>query len=58
MIQAAHDLGTENLLTIAGSTYIPWIPDRDPVPIDVCDRRARESIGQLVPTRRKVGSLS
>ena len=37
MIQAAHDLGTENLLTIAGSTYIPWIPDREPVP----DRRLR-----------------
>ena len=29
MIEAAHELGTENLLTIAGSTYIPWIPDRD-----------------------------
>ena len=52
MIEAAHELGTENLLTIAGSTYIPWIPDREPVPIDVCDRRARESIGQLVPSPR------
>jgi hexulose-6-phosphate isomerase len=49
MIQAAHDLGTENLLTIAGSTYIPWIPDREPVPIDVCDRRAHEAIGKLLP---------
>lgn len=49
MIEAAHDLGTENLLTIAGSTYIPWLPDREPVPIDVCDRRAREAIGRLVP---------
>ena len=37
MIQAAHELGTENLLTIAGSTYIPWLPDREPVP----DRRLR-----------------
>ena len=55
MIQAAHDLGTENLLTIAGSTYIPWLPDREPVPIDVCDRRAREAIGELLPLAEKLG---
>jgi hexulose-6-phosphate isomerase len=55
MIEAAYELGTENLLTIAGSTYIPWIPDREPVPIDVCDRRAREAIGQLVPLAEKRG---
>ena len=55
MIEAAHELGTENVLTIAGSTYIPWIPEREPVPIDVCDRRARESIGQLVPLAEKHG---
>ncbi len=55
MIQAAHDLGTDNLLTIAGSTYIPWIPDREPVPIDVCDRRAHEAIGRLLPIAEKAG---
>ena len=55
MIEAAHELGTENLLTIAGSTYIPWLPDHEPVPIDVCDRRAREAIGQLVPLAEKLG---
>jgi L-ribulose-5-phosphate 3-epimerase len=55
MIDAAHELGTENLLTIAGSTYIPWIPDREPVPIDVCDRRAREAIGRLLPLAEKQG---
>jgi L-ribulose-5-phosphate 3-epimerase len=53
IIEAAHELGTENVLTIAGSTYIPWIPEREPVPIDVCDRRARESIGQLIPLAEK-----
>jgi hexulose-6-phosphate isomerase len=53
MIEAAHELGTENLLTIAGSTYIPWLPEREPVPIDVCDRRAREAIGKLVPIAEK-----
>jgi L-ribulose-5-phosphate 3-epimerase len=55
MIETAHELGTENVLTIAGSTYIPWIPDREPVPIDMCNRRARESIGQLVPIAEKHG---
>ena len=55
MIEAACELGTENLLTIAGSTYIPWIPEREPVAIDVCDRRAREAIGQLVPLAEKRG---
>ena len=55
MIKAAHELGTENLLTIAGSTYIPWIPERVPVPIDVCDRRAREAIGKLLPLAEKSG---
>jgi hexulose-6-phosphate isomerase len=55
MIEAAHELGTDNLLTIAGSTYIPWLPDREPVPIDVCDRRAREAIGRLLPLAEKRG---
>jgi hexulose-6-phosphate isomerase len=55
MIQAAHDLGTENLLTIAGSTYIPWLPEREPVAIDVCDRRAREAIGKLLPLAAERG---
>jgi hexulose-6-phosphate isomerase len=55
MIEAAQELGTENLLTIAGSTYIPWIPERDPVPIDGCDRRAREAIGKLLPRAERLG---
>ena len=55
MLEAANVLGTENLLTIAGSTYIPWLPDREPVPIDVCAKRARESIGKLVPLAEKLG---
>ena len=58
MIDAAHELGTENLLTIAGSTYIPWLPDREPVPIDVCDRRAREAIGRWSRSPRSAASPS
>jgi hexulose-6-phosphate isomerase len=55
MIDAARELGTDNLLTIAGSTYIPWLPDREPVPFDVCDRRAREAMGKLLPRGEKAG---
>jgi hexulose-6-phosphate isomerase len=55
MIDAAHELGTDNLLTIAGSTYIPWLPDRPPVPIDACDRRAREALRKLLPLAEKQG---
>jgi len=55
MIQAAHDLGTPNLLTIAGSVSIPWLPERETVPHDVCDQRAREAIRSLLPLAEKAG---
>ena len=55
MIEAAHALGTENLLTIAGSTYIPWLPERQPVTFELCARRAREAIGSLLPIAEKNG---
>jgi len=55
MIRAAHLLGTENLLTIAGATYIPWMEDEPPVPHDVCDRRAREAMRRLIPEAEKSG---
>jgi L-ribulose-5-phosphate 3-epimerase len=50
MAHAAHDLGTENLLVVPGAVHIPWRDDHEPVPNDVCDRRAREAIGSLVKT--------
>ena len=56
MIEAAHELGTENLLTIAGSTYIPWIPDRDPVRNRRLRPQAREAIGQLCRWPKSVES--
>src|SRR6202007_1868169 len=49
MTQAAHDLGVENLLVVPGAVHIPWIKDHDPVPNDVCDRRAREGVAKLIP---------
>jgi hexulose-6-phosphate isomerase len=55
MTQAAHDLGTENLLVVPGAVHIPWRDDYDPVPNDVCHRRAREAIGKLLPGAEKLG---
>ena len=55
MAEAAHDLGTENLLVVPGAVHIPWRDDHEPVPNDVCDRRAREAIGSMVPLAEKLG---
>ena len=54
MTQCAHDLGTENLLVVPGAVHMPWREDHDPTPNDVCDRRAREAIGKLVPMAEKL----
>lgn len=55
MIQAANALETPNLLTIAGSVYIPWLRDIEPVPNDVCYQRSRESLNKLIPVAEKAG---
>jgi hexulose-6-phosphate isomerase len=55
MMQAAHDLGTENVLVVPGAVYVPWIKDSEPVAADVCDRRAREAIAKLAPKAEKLG---
>jgi L-ribulose-5-phosphate 3-epimerase len=55
MIQAAHDLGTENLLVVPGAVHIPWIRDHEPVAAEVCDRRAREGVAKLLPLAEKLG---
>jgi hexulose-6-phosphate isomerase len=54
MLQAAHELGTENLLVVPGAVHIPWRTDYEPVPNDVCDRRAREAVGRLLPQAEKL----
>jgi hexulose-6-phosphate isomerase len=54
MTQAAHDLGTENLLVVPGAVHMPWRKDFDPVPNDVCDKRARDAVKQLVPLAEKL----
>jgi hexulose-6-phosphate isomerase len=55
MSQAAHDLGTENLLVVPGAVHIPWRTDHEPVPNDVCDARAREAVGKLLAQAEKLG---
>ena len=53
MIDAAHDLGVDNLLVVPGAVHIPWRTDYEPVANDLCDRRAREAIGKLLPKAEK-----
>ncbi|MCA9190337.1 MAG: sugar phosphate isomerase/epimerase [Planctomycetales bacterium] len=55
MTQAAHDLETENLLVVPGAVHMPWREDHDPTPNDVCDRRARDAVAQLLPNAEKLG---
>src|SRR6186997_1353378 len=52
--QAAHDLGVENVLVVPGAVHIPWRTDHDPVPNDVCERRAREAVGKLATQAEKL----
>ncbi len=54
MTHAAHELGTQNLLVVPGSVHIPWRDDYEPVPNDVCDRRAKEAVAKLLPTAEKL----
>lgn len=55
MLEAAHELGTENLLVVPGAVHIPWIKDHDPVAPDLCDRRAKDAVAKMVPRAEKLG---
>lgn len=54
MLQAAHDLATENLLVVPGAVHMPWREDHDPTPNDVCLARAKESVGKMVGQAEKL----
>ena len=54
MTEAAHHLGTENLLVVPGAMHMPWREDHAPTPNDICDRRARQAIGKLLPNAEKL----
>jgi hexulose-6-phosphate isomerase len=53
IVEAAGELGTENVLVVPGAVHIPWRTDYDPVPNDVCDKRAKEAVGKLLPLAEK-----
>ena len=53
IIDAAGDLGVENVLVVPGAVHIPWRTDHEPVPNDVCDKRAKEAVGNLLPLAEK-----
>lgn len=52
--QAASDLGVENVLVVPGAVHIPWRTDHEPVPNDVCDRRAKEAVAELVKSAERL----
>src|SRR6476660_3997341 len=47
-------MGVENVLIVPGAVHIPWRTDHEPVPNDVCDKRAREAVGQLAKQAEKL----
>ena len=49
MTEAAHHLGTDNLLVVPGAVHMPWREDHEPTPNDICDQRAKEAIKKLLP---------
>lgn len=55
MIDAAAELGTSNLLVVPGAVYIPWNPEPEPVPSDVCWERATEAIAAVLPQAETAG---
>lgn len=52
--ECAAALGTENVLVVPGAVHIPWRTDHDPVPNDVCDKRAKEAVQKLIPAAEKL----
>jgi hexulose-6-phosphate isomerase len=52
--QAAHDLGVKDVLVVPGAVHIPWRTDHEPVPNDICEKRAREAVGQLLKQAAKL----
>ena len=55
MLDAAAELGTENLLVVPGAVRIPWIKDHEPVALADCDKRASEAVAKMVPRAEKLG---
>ena len=47
-------LTTENVLVVPGAVHMPWNPSYEPVPNDVCDKRAKEAIAKLLTVAEKL----
>ncbi len=54
MTEAAHHLGTDNLLVVPGAVHMPWREDHEPTPNDICNQRAKEAIKKLLPKAEKL----
>lgn len=54
MLQAAHDLGAQNLLVVPGAVHIPWRDDHEPVRNDICEQRAKDAVAPMVKTAEKL----
>ena len=54
MTEAAHHLGTDNLLVVPGAVHMPWREDHEPTSNDICDQRAKEAIKKLLPKAEKL----
>ena len=52
---AAKEMDVKNVLLVPGAVHIPWRTDHDPVPNDVCDKRAREAVGKLEKDAARLG---
>lgn len=52
--EAAHYMKIENVLLVPGAVHIPWRDDHEPVPNDVCDKRAREAVTRLAKQAEKL----
>jgi len=55
MIEPAQQLGTQNLLVVPGATFASWVEKAEPVPPEICDRRAREAVRRLLPKAEAAG---
>jgi len=55
MVHAAQALGTDNLLVVPGAVYIPWNPESEPVPNDVCEARARKALTPAIKVAEQAG---
>jgi L-ribulose-5-phosphate 3-epimerase len=53
-IEIASWLGAKTILYLPGMVSAPFIPDFEPQPYDVVDRRAREALKRILPTAEKL----